>query len=135
MKQDLIYVFTYKLYNGIIGEIEIKAKNFYSACEKFDDWKIEKGLDTDKDNEIVDLKYRVSGLTDIYEKEQRTTKKNKYVVINMETLRIDLVKKDLSNVLVPFDIADSTVNNNHKELLENICNIIGDYQMNDREEN
>ena len=48
----------------------------------------------------------------------------------METLRIDLVKKDLGKMLVPFDIADSVMVKDEKELLNMLWNIIGDYEKN-----
>ncbi len=134
MKQEMTYTFTYKLGNGIIGEVKIKADSFYSACDKFDDWKVEKGLDTDKDNEIIDLSYRVSGLTDSYSKEQCNVNKNRYIIIDMETLKIDLVKKDLSKELVPFDIADTIITQDEKEMVNMLWNIIGDYEKNKRKE-
>ena len=130
MNEELVYLFTYTLGNGTVGEVKIKANNFDNAYEKFDEWKVEKGLNSDLDSSIVELKYRLSGLTDIYLKEQCNVDKNKYILINMETLRIDLVKKDLGKMLVPFDIADSVMVKDEKELLNMLWNIIGDYEKN-----
>lgn len=130
MNEELVYLFTYTLGNGTVGEVKIKANNFDNAYEKFDEWKVEKGLDSDLDSSIVELKYKLSGLTDIYLKEQCNVDKNKYILINMETLRIDLVKKDLGKMLVPFDIADSVMVKDEKELLNMLWNIIGDYEKN-----
>ena len=130
MNEELVYLFTYTLGNGTVGEVKIKANNFDNAYEKFDEWKVEKGLDSDLGSSIVELKYKLSGLTDIYLKEQCNVDKNKYILINMETLRIDLVKKDLGNMLAPFDIADSVMVKDEKELLNMLWNIIGDYEKN-----
>lgn len=132
MKKELIYIFQYKLANGVIGEIEIKADSYYNACEKFNAWKIEFGLDNDSDHEIIDLCYRVSGLTDIYSQEQRDIKKNKYVLINMETLRISILKNklDFENQLAPLDKAEDIDNNNIKELVNNLEQVIQDYEIN-----
>lgn len=130
MNEELVYLFTYTLGNGTVGEVKIKANNFDNAYEKFDKWKVEKGLDSDLGSSIVELKYKLSGLTDIYLKEQCNVDKNKYILINMETLRIDLVKKDLGNMLAPFDITDSVMVKDEKELLNMLWNIIGDYEKN-----
>ncbi len=130
MNEELVYLFTYTLGNGTVGEVKIKANNLDNAYEKFDEWKVEKGLNSDLDSSIVELKYKLSGLTDIYLKEQCNVDKNKYILINMETLRIDLVKKDLGKMLVPFDIADSVMVKDEKELLNMLWNIIGDYEKN-----
>lgn len=132
MSKELVYTFSYKLSSGVEGAVEIKAKSYYEACSKFDDWKIEFGLDSDSDHEIVDLCYRVSGLTDIYSKEQRDIKKNKYVLINMETMKVHIVRNEtnLEDKLAPFDKADTIVSNSNKELIDNFNEIVFDYEEN-----
>lgn len=58
MNEELVYLFIYTLGNGTVGEVKIKANNFDNAYEKFDEWKVEKGLNSDLDSSIVELKYR-----------------------------------------------------------------------------
>jgi hypothetical protein len=121
----ITYIFGYKLKDNTEWEVEIEAKNYYEACDKFDDYKKEKKL------EITDLKYRV---IDSYSKGERTRSKNKYVLINMETLRVDLIrsKTELEKELAPLDIADTTVSKNGTELLNDLKEIIEDYIENDK---
>lgn len=67
---------------------------------------------------------------DLYSQDKRRLEKSRYILIDMKTLRVDLIRPNTELSILPFDITDSTNNKCYDDLADNIADIIEDFKNN-----
>lgn len=67
---------------------------------------------------------------DLYSQKQRCLEKSRYILIDMKTLRVDLLKTDTKIDITPLDITDSISNSDYDKLADILFEIAKDFKNN-----